>query len=158
MELRTIDIIIASSFLILVGCEDNEQPLNWRRDVAPIVKRVPVLSACTNMLWHGEIITKNSFMSPPGPSTYRVCCFIPNASQVLPPLNNKELSKNTSDEDDTFQPEEKVKLKSEFGVDLSMETGMVNERLNRQLLQPPYWGQCIFFKQKDILCIILYGE
>ena len=78
---RIIGGAIACCILVHAGCGNKEQSLNWRRDVSPIIKRIPVLSCCTNMLWHGEIITKNSFMSPPGPSAYRVCCFIPDASR-----------------------------------------------------------------------------
>lgn len=158
MKLVTISFGIACSIAFLAGCDDKDKSPKWRSDTAPIVKRIPVLSTCTNMLWHGEINTKNSFMSVPGPSAYRVCCFIPNASRVLPLLLDKELSTDTSCENDTFQPAEKAMLKSEFGIDFRVETSRVSEQLNRQLLQPPYWGQCIFFKQKDILCIILYGE
>ena len=85
MKLEAIS-FIACSIALLSGCEDKDQSLKWRNDTAPIVKRIPVLATCTNMLWHGEIITKNSFMSVPGPSAYRVCCFIPDASRVLPLL------------------------------------------------------------------------
>lgn len=151
-------LIILSSNFVIVGCKDGVQSVNWRRDVSPIVKRVPVLSCCTNMLWHGEIITKSSFMSPPGPSAYRVCCFIPSASRVLPSLLDIESSTDVLYENDELQSAEKGMLKSEFGIDLSMEPGIVNEHLNRKLVQPPYWGRCIFFKTKDILCIILFCE
>ena len=158
MKSRILSLIVVSGTLVIFGCKDSAQSLNWRRDVSPIIKRVPVLSCCTNMLWHGEIITKNSFMSPPGPSAYRICCFIPNASRVLPSLLDKELSTDTSCEGDTFQSAEKAMLKSEFGIDLGIEVGMMNERLNHELLQSPYWGQCIFFRTKDVLCVILCGE
>ena len=45
---------------ITVGCEECNPSIIWRRDVAPIQKRIPALLSCTNMLWHGEIITKDS--------------------------------------------------------------------------------------------------
>ena len=157
MKLEAIG-FIACSIALLSGCEDKDQSLKWRNDTAPIVKRIPVLATCTNMLWHGEIITKNSFMSVPGPSAYRVCCFIPDASRVLPLLFDEELSTDTLCESDTFQPAEKTMLKSEFGIDFRVEKSSASEQLNRNLLQSPYWGQCIFFKTKDVLCIILYGE
>ncbi|MGN0845713.1 MAG: hypothetical protein ACI4QT_10920 [Kiritimatiellia bacterium] len=77
---------------------------------------------------------------------------------MLPLLLDKELSTGKVCEDVLFQPTEKAMLKSEFGINLDIEVGMMNERLNRELLQSPYWGQCIFFRKKDVLCIILYGE
>ena len=158
MKLGTICFVIAYSIVFLAGCEDKEQSLKWRSDVSPIVKRIPSLATCTNMLWHGELITKNSFMSTPGPSAYRVCCFIPDASRVLPSLLDMGPSTDTSPDDAAFQPAELAMLESKYGIDPRIEMGMVNEKVNRKLLQHPYWGQCIFFKAKDILCIIFYGE
>ena len=73
-------------------------------------------------------------------------------------LFDEELSTDTLCESDTFQPAEKTMLKSEFGIDFRVEKSSASEQLNRNLLQSPYWGQCIFFKTKDVLCIILYGE
>lgn len=144
--------------LIFVGCKDVEHPLIWRSDVAPIVKRIPVLSSCTNMLWHGEVITKNTFMSTPGPSAYRVCCFIPCASTIIPSLQNTTPSADEILDEDTFYDAEKAVLNSRYGIVLGEEKAILNEVLNRELLHSPYWGYAIFFKQRDVLCIIFFGE
>ena len=139
-----------------MGCEESRQSTTWRRDLAPIQKRIPVLSSCTNMLWHGEIITKDSFVSPASPSAYRVCCFVPNASQFISSLPCGKASSDTSQNSIPLEPGEKVMLKSEYGIDLAIDAWLINEELNHELLRSPYWGQCAFFSSKDVLCIILY--
>lgn len=159
MKAGRMSFIVASIISFTIGCADNEQMMKWRKDVAPILRRMPILAACTNLLWHGEVITKNSFLSPPGPSTYRVCCFIPGASQIISSLQHMSFPVNLSRGDDVFLDDEKEMLKSEYGIDLSTEQfGLRNEQLNRELLQFPYWGECVYFKVKDVLCIIFYGE
>ncbi len=151
--------LIACSVLFFSGCKGKEQRIKWRRDIAPITKRVPALASCTNMLWHGEIITQNSFLSPPGPSSYRVCCFIPDASKVLPSLpKTNDTSNASSHESITFQPTEKDMLKSEYHVNIHADVGVISEQLNRALLQSPYWGECVYFTTGDVLCIVLFGK
>lgn len=142
---------------MVMGCDENPS-ITWRRDTEPITKRIPVLASCTNMLWHGEIITKDSFMSPAGPSAYRVCCFIPNASQLIHGLPTVESSQAAVIDGIDFLPAEKAMLKSEYKIDPDVDKGMLNEQLTRKLLQPPYWGQSMYFKASDVLCIVLFGE
>ena len=132
--------------------------ITWRRDVAPIQKRIAVLASCTNMLWHGEIITKSSFLNPPLPNTYRICCFIPNASQLIHDLPVIESSHEFVVDGIDFLPAEKVMLKSEYKIDSDVDKGVINEQLTHKLLQSPYRGQSIYFKTSDVLCIVLFGE
>ena len=139
-------------------CGYKEMPLTWCEDFTPITKRIPALSSCTNMLWHGEIITKNSLLSVPGPSAYRVCCFIPNASKSILDLSAVEYSQEVIHDGIDFLPAEKAMLKSEFKIDPDSDAGIFNEQLTHKLLQSPYWGQSIYFKTNDVLCIVLFGE
>jgi len=132
--------------------------ITWRRDTTPIQKRIAMLAHCTNMLWHGEIITKSSFLSPPGPNTYRVCCFIPGASQFIHDLPAVESSQAAVIDGIDFLLAEKAMLKSEYKIDPDVDKGMLNEQLTRKLLQPPYWGQSMYFKASDVMCIVLFGE
>lgn len=132
--------------------------ITWRRDVAPIQKRIAALASCTNMLWHGEIISKNSFLSPPGPSAYRVCCIIPDASLSIQGITIIESDKDVIHDRIDFLPIEKAMLKSKFKVNPETDTGVLNEQLTHTLLKSPYWGQSIYFKTNDVLCIILFGE
>ncbi len=137
-------------------CEEIKPSITWRRDIAPIQKRIPVLSSCTNMLWHGEIITKDSFMSPAGPSSYRVCCFVPSASRYISslPSGGNSVASDATASNLPLESFEKAMLKSEYGIDLATDIWLINEKLNNELLQSPYWGQCVFFVSKDVLCII----
>lgn len=144
------------SFSVKRGCDNLG--ITWRRDVAPIQKRIAVLASCTNMLWHGEIITKSSFLNPPLPNTYRICCFIPNASQLIHDLPVIESSHEFVVDGIDFLPAEKVMLKSEYKIDSDVDKGVINEQLTHKLLQSPYRGQSIYFKTSDVLCIVLFGE
>ena len=155
---RVIIGVVVVTCIFFEGCKESTQSVNWRSDTGPIVRRIPALSTCTNMLWHGEIISNDSFFSIPGPSAYRICCFIPNASQILPILVGMKFSDNKSLDENTFQPVEKAMLKSKYDIDLCNETYIISKQLNRELLQPQYWGDGMFFKAKDFLWIILYGE
>lgn len=143
---------------VTVGCEESKPSITWRRDVEPIQKRIPVLSSCTNMLWHGEIITRNSFMSPAGPSAYRVCCFVPRASRYIASLPSGGAASDAAENNLPLEPVEKAMLKSEYGIDLAVDTWIINANISHELLSSPCWGQCVFFVSKDVLCIILYGE
>jgi hypothetical protein len=110
------------------------------------------------MLWHGEIITKDSFMSPAGPSAYRVCCFVPSASRYISSLPSGSAASDVTEDNLPLEPVEKAMLKSEYGIDLAVDTWTINANIGHELLHSPYWGQCVFFVSKDVLCIVLYGE
>ena len=49
-------------------------------------------------------------------------------------------------------------LKSEYGIDVDLDTKLLCKQLDNEIIQLPYWGQCIFFSEKDVLFVILYGE
>ena len=159
MKIMIVKSILIIGIAISSGCVENGQAVTWRRDVAPITKRIKALVGCTNMLWHGEIITNDSFMSPPGPSAYRVGCFVPNASKVMPSLskNIKPVIEEKS-EHASLLPVETAMLKSEYGIDANHDTKLLSKQLGNEIIQLPYRGQCIFFSEKDVLFVVLYGE
>ena len=158
MKRTCIKSILIFGLAISSGCVGNDRAITWRRDVSPIKKRVKALSVCTNMLWHGEIVTKSSFLSPPGPSTYRVGCFIPNASQIMPSLSDVKFTNGTKSEYVSLLPAESSMLKSEYGIDAYGDTTLLSKQLDNELIRPPCWGQCLYFREKDILLIVFYGE
>ena len=55
-------------------------------------------------------------------------------------------------------PVETAMLKSEYGIDVDLDTKLLCKQLDNEIIQLPYWGQCIFFSEKDVLFVILYGE
>lgn len=141
--------------ILISGCTGSNEQIHWRKDIAPIVKRVPNLSPCTNMLWHGEIITKNSsIVGVPGPSAYRVACFIPSASCIVPPECLSTLNIVTVFEHLTAS-EWKV-LKNQYSIDTSSKI-KVGNALTRHFITSPYWGECVYFEEKDLLIILLFG-
>ena len=150
--------LLVSFFLGNSGCNRTNSSFTWRTDTAPMVKRMPILMNCTNMLWHGELITKNSFFSPPGPSAYRVVCFVPNASGTATTVFGGKLDLKPMTETDLFYPEEKRVLKSQHGIDVDHDRPMTSVTLNEAFIRHPYWGQCVYFKQSDVVCIFMFGE
>lgn len=142
----------------LCGCVEHENKMRWRRDMEPITRRIPLLSSASEMLWHGEIVTRHSFFTPPGPSTYRICCFLPQASRVIPSLPEFDSQVEKFCANALFVGPEVEVLDAEYGINLKLESGIVNAQITNQLLQAPYWGQCIYFKTQDVLVVILYGE
>ena len=151
-------IILMCSAWVLSGCRDDEHEVVWRIDSAPISRRIPVLKSCTNLLWHGEIISKESFLSPPGPSAYRVGCIIPNASQSIRAMQDVETSFVATREDVDLLQIELLTLQNKYDIDSCADIRMRNESLDHVLIQPPCWGKSVYFKDKDVLFVVLYGE
>lgn len=151
-------LIVPFLIFMVVGCVPNNKKLNWRTDNAPIVKRIPQLSNVTNMMWHGEIITKKSFLSVPGPSAYRIMCIIPQASQIIPTQIKDKLEFLAEFDDTFFQLGERDVLKSNYGIDLDCNAQVTSDEFAKSLIKSPYWGQCLYFTEKDVLCIILFGD
>lgn len=144
--------------IFLLGCGDHGNKMQWRRDIAPIVRRIPLLSSASEMLWNGKIVTKHSLFSPPGPSTYRICCFLPKASLIIPSLLEFDYQIEELCDNAIFADSELEVLKEEYGINTNLEGGIINTQITNQLVQSPYWGQCIYFKTQDVLVVILYGE
>ena len=119
---------------------------------------MPSLSACTNVLWHSKVITKNSLFSIPGPSAYRILCIIPNASRALPVLLTTKLDLAPVADSLEFNDDEIDMLSSVYGVDIQRESKHKSDGLNEALIKSPYWGGCIYFNEKDMLCVVLFGE
>ena len=162
MRKRMCAVIVIIILLVLVCtcciCTLNNRDIKWRTDTAPIVKRIPLFSNCKNILWHGEVITKNSFLTVPGPSAYRIVCFVPQASRVVDALFVAESVSNPEAVCADLSNVERGMLKSRYGVDVNCNPPIVNGMLTETLIRSPYWGQCLYFKGKDVLCTILFGE
>lgn len=142
--------------ILISGCSDCNEQIHWRTDIAPIVKRVPNLSACTNILWHGEILTKNSLIfSVPGPSAYRVVCFVPSASSFIPPECLSALNVVATIEH--LKEDEWQVVKNLYSIGSSSKI-KVGKALTRHFIISPYWGECFYFEKKDLLIILLFGE
>ena len=148
--------ILALEILFSTGCTEKQKPMAWRRDVAPIHRRMPALTPCINMLWHGEVLGQNSFWSIPGPSECRIGCFIPEASRILPSLTSVVPAAGTAqDIVETEMEKEEIKmLKSEFGIDDPSIAIPLGKDFVDKIIKPEHWGKCLYFQEKDILFII----
>lgn len=148
-------IIFVISIILQVGCVEKNQEVKWLRDTDSMHKIIPALSSCTNMIWYCEALTQNSRFSPPGPTDYRTCCFIPNASKTIHDLQRIDSETDIVVPNFVFVEHEKSMLKSEFNIDSNMEIGISGNKLNQELLNLPPGGKSIYFKSKDVLCIVL---
>ena len=148
-------IILVHSIILQVGCVEKNQEVKWLRDTDQMHKIIPALSSCTNMIWYCEALTQNSRFSPPGPTDYRTCCFIPNASKTIHGLQGIEFETDIVVPNFIFLESEKSMLNTEFNIDSNIEIGISGNKLNQELLNLPPGGKSIYFKSKDVLCIVL---
>lgn len=152
------EILVVCILILVVGCSQCTDNFNWRKDTAPIVKRIPALSSCTNILWHAEVITKQSMLSVPGPSTYRILCCVPNADIVLTGSLGGEMKFHPEQDQSLFVKAEIERMKIEYGIEVNEQMLLSNDDLTAKLIIPPYWGRCVYFEDKKVLCVVLYGE
>lgn len=72
--------------IILCGCgrsSSNKTAIAWRNDPEPIVLRFPILKDSAAFIWRGELAGQSSCMSTPGPSAYRISCFVEKLSFAI---------------------------------------------------------------------------
>ena len=70
--------VAISWFWVACHKQDDAAPLTpvIRNDVQPIENRFPTLAPVEKTWWEGEITSKNSRISPPGPSQYRMSGYV----------------------------------------------------------------------------------
>lgn len=72
--------------LLMSGCRPsstNKASVSWRTDPQPITSRFRVVDGASAFVWKGELVDKHSRLSVPGPSAYRVRCFVEGFSNAF---------------------------------------------------------------------------
>ena len=155
-------ILLCCCILCLYSCFKKDNAIVWRYDRDPMVKRISVLTNCTDVVWHAENITNNSFCIVPGKSCYRIFCFIPNISQYITEFKENQNQKELlpSNHYIEFYNEETKLLKSQYNLDVNVDVYTTNipiiyDSLNYHRI---FQKRILYFYEKDILIISFYEE
>ena len=73
--------------LLMCGCNrssPNGSAALWRTDPQPITSRFDAVDGASAFTWKGELAGKSSRVFVPGPSAYRVRCFVEGFSNAFP--------------------------------------------------------------------------
>ena len=77
--------------LFMCGCSrpsSSSTTASWRTDSEPITSRFHTVNGASAFTWKGELAGKSSRMSVPGPSAYRVRCFVEGFTNAFPRAAN----------------------------------------------------------------------
>lgn len=155
-------ILLCCCVLFLYCYSKKDTAIIWRYDTDPIVKRIPVLTKCTDMTWHAEDICNNSFSMVPGKSCYRIFCIIPNSSQYITELKENQNQKELlpSNHYIEFYDEETNLLKSQYNLDVNADVYTTNLPIIYDSLDyhRMFQRRILYFYEKDILIITFYLE
>ena len=103
-------------------------------------------------------MSKDSQFSVPGPSAYRIVCFVPNANRIFTDIELNALNFHCVEDPNLLKEEEIEKLYADYGIKVNVRALLMNDEFTAKVIVSPYWGKCIYFKEQQLLCIVMFGE
>lgn len=139
--------------LLMFGCSRSSTSgtmSSWRTDSKPITSRIHAVDGSSAFTWKGELAGQSSSMSAPGPSTYRVRCFVEGFTNALPNAASLTDLQPASLPSDTVFPKH---LHAASGNDW-----FISRTIDDALFSLKYQGKAFYSPSHDLLYFDVFWQ